>query len=71
MAATSFQRGNPIQWNSKKWIYSNDRSSTKKEKPCIRCGRMPTKEGYDACLGYISNAKSACCGHGVEEGFII
>jgi hypothetical protein len=32
---------------------------------------MPTKEGYDACLGYIEGAKSACCGHGVEEGYIV
>lgn len=30
---------------------------------------MPTKEGYDACLGYIKGAKSACCGHGIEEPY--
>lgn len=32
---------------------------------------MPTKEGYDACLGHIAGVKSACCGHGVEEPFVI
>ena len=30
----------------------------------------PTKEGYDACLGYIEGAMSACCGHGVEKGYV-
>ena len=32
---------------------------------------MPTKEGYDACLGHIDGAKSACCGHGVEEPYVL
>ena len=41
------------------------------ERPCKRCGCSPTKEGYDACLGYIEGATSACCGHGVEKGFIM
>lgn len=40
-------------------------------RPCKRCGRMPTKEGYDACLGYIKGAKSACCGHGIEKPYIL
>lgn len=32
---------------------------------------MPTKEGYDACLGFIEGAKSACCGHGVERAYVV
>ena len=32
---------------------------------------MPTKEGYDACLGHVKGAKSACCGHGVEESYVM
>ena len=39
-------------------------------RPCSRCGRMPTPEGYDACLGYIPGAAGACCGHGVEPGYV-
>jgi hypothetical protein len=31
---------------------------------------MPTKEGYDACLGYLKNVIHACCGHGVQERYI-
>ena len=36
-----------------------------------RCGRYPTPEGYDACMGYISGASAACCGHGVERRYIL
>jgi len=36
--------------------------------PCPRCGKPPTPEGYDACLGHIPGAGGACCGHGIEEG---
>jgi len=41
------------------------------DRPCVRCGKLPTKEGYDACLGYIEGAISACCGHGVSKPYII
>ncbi len=37
---------------------------------CLRCGRMPTKDGYDACLGQLPGVTSACCGHGVEQGLL-
>lgn len=36
-------------------------------KPCPKCNEMPTKEGYDHCLGFIEGAKAACCGHGSDE----
>ena len=39
------------------------------ERPCVKCGKMPTKEGYDACIGYIPGIKSACCGHGITVGY--
>lgn len=41
------------------------------ERPCTRCGRMPTSEGYDACIGHIDGATSACCGHGLKEPYVI
>jgi hypothetical protein len=37
----------------------------------LKCGKMPTPEGYDACLGYIDGVISACCGHGVEKQILI
>jgi hypothetical protein len=39
--------------------------------PCYKCDRLPTPEGFDACLGYIEGASSACCGHGVEAPYIV
>lgn len=32
---------------------------------------MPTKEGYDACLGRLPGVVAACCGHGVDDGYIL
>jgi len=66
MAVTSHARGNPITFTDKGWVYSDGTPISEQERPCVRCGRMPTPEGYDACLGYIEGVKSACCGHGVD-----
>jgi len=60
-------RGNDIYYINGIWVYTDGTPMDKEERPCTRCGRMPTKEGYDACLGYIPGATSACCGHGVSD----
>ena len=52
-------------------FYANNLESTDIERSCKKCGRMPTKEGYDACLGKLPNVKFACCGHGIEERSIM
>jgi hypothetical protein len=41
------------------------------ERPCTYCGKMPTPEGHDACLGRIPDVIHACCGHGVRPGYLI
>lgn len=66
---TSYQRGHLIKYNPIKelWVYTDDKTPITTERPCIRCGEMPTPEGYDVCLGYIPDVKSACCGHGVSN----
>ena len=71
MSATSHLRGNPIEYDNKRWVYSDDKSPISVQHPCTRCGEMPTKEGYDACLGHIEGAESACCGHGVVAPILI
>lgn len=69
---TSHKRGHLITYDGTQWIYADDHVPiTQEERPCTRCGRMPTPEGYDACLGYIEGATSACCGHGVESPYVI
>ena len=70
---TSFSRGHLIVWDydTQKWLYEDDRSIHDGSRPCKRCGKFPTKEGYDACLGHIKGVTSACCGHGVTEPILI
>lgn len=41
------------------------------ERPCAKCGRPPTHEGYDACIGHVEGAVSACCGHGVTTQILV
>lgn len=73
MVTTDFQRGHKIYYNEykKEWRYVHDDSPAKIEKRCIRCLKYPLKDGEDYCLGHMEGVKSACCGHGVEKGFII
>ena len=41
------------------------------DRPCVRCGKMPTGEGHDACLGTVPGAIAACCGHGISEPYVL
>ena len=70
---TSFKRGHKIYFDFGKheWLYVDNNTPIINERPCIRCGQMPTKDGHDACIGYINNVKSACCGHGAERQIMI
>ena len=67
---TSLSRGNLIIYKNDAWVYE-DGTPADIDRPCKKCGKMPTKEGYDACLGYVEGVSSACCGHGVEEPYVI
>jgi len=67
---TSFARGNEIYFKNNKWFYLEDNTVFDDSKPCKKCRKYPTKEGFDACLGHIEDATAACCGHGSEEDYI-
>lgn len=72
MGILSYSRGHLCEYRDGKWVYfDNGYSVGNKVRPCKKCGRMPTPEGYDACLGYIQGATSACCGHGTNKGFVL
>ena len=64
--ANGYQSGHKIVFDGR-WLYADTMTSISFERPCVRCGRLPTTEGYDACLGHIEGVTSACCGHGVHE----
>lgn len=67
---TSQSRGHQIEYNGIEWIYSDNKKPIDAEpRPCKKCNRLPTPEGYDACLGYIEGVTSACCGHGIKEPY--
>lgn len=71
MTAKGYKRGWPIVFRDNKWIYADTGESAKIERPCVRCGKMPTPEGHDACLGILPGVRWACCGHGVEKPYVI
>lgn len=67
MGAWSHSRGWLIEYREGRWVYVDTGEDAKKERACLCCHRLPTPEGYDACLGKIEGAVSACCGHGGEH----
>lgn len=67
----SHSRGWEIYFDGISWRYCDNNKIADDSRPCKKCGRMPTKEGYDACLGYMQEVKAACCGHGVSSKYIM
>ena len=67
----AYSRGHEIYYDGKDWRYLDDNQIYDDLRPCKRCGRKPTAEGYDACLGHIDGVISACCGHGVEDPYFV
>lgn len=37
------------------------------DRPCKKCGKMPSENGHDACIENLPNVTNACCGHGNDE----
>lgn len=64
-------RGWEIYYDGNNWQYIDNNEIDDGMRPCKKCGRLPTPEGYDACLGHIKGCTSACCGHGVEDSYFI
>ena len=67
----SHDRGWPTVYKNRKWVYEDTGEPISENRPCKKCGKRPSREGYDACLGYIQGVVSACCGHGVNKGIMI
>lgn len=43
----------------------------KDARPCPKCGQKQTGEMHDYCIKNLGNVVNACCGHGVEKGYIM
>lgn len=52
-----------------KVIYTPELSGSGQFGICIKCGKPPTKEGHDGCLGTLDESvvMNACCGHGRDD----
>ena len=69
MTARGYGYGYQIEYDEpqEQWVYSDNKEPITNERPCKKCGKYSTPEGYDACLGYLPGVVAACCGHGVED----
>lgn len=41
-----------------------------KKLKCPKCKKRATKDDHDPCISNLPGVKYACCGHGIEEGYI-
>jgi len=76
MGVSSYHRGHRIHalQDSKgvysDWRYSDGSKIKEQERACTRCGTPAIKEGHDHCIANLPNVAFACCGHGVEDGYV-
>lgn len=71
MTATGYSRGHLIRWDGAVWRYADDGTPATAERPCVACGVLAAPLGPDPCLGVLEGVSSACCGHGVEEPYVV
>lgn len=78
MGIYGYNRGHKVYCQQDKsgvysiWRYSDDHSSLKDSptRKCPRCEKLDTKEGHDHCIANLPNVDYACCGHGVDDGYV-
>jgi hypothetical protein len=71
MGIKAIMRGHEIELRGNCWYYVDNDLPVREDRECIKCGRNPTTEGFDACLGYVAGVESACCGHGKTEKIMV
>jgi hypothetical protein len=48
-----------------------DEAGQSVERPCVLCGLRAAPDGPDPCLGLLPEVRAACCGHGVDEAYVV
>ena len=73
VSVSGYNRGHRIVFDGAVWCYELDGRAIDSDpmRPCIRCGRAPTPEGHDACVGHVEGVSAACCGHGVSNAYAV
>jgi len=71
LGAIGWNHGNKMRYDedAEQWVYADDLTprDTQPRRACPHCGRLPTAEGHDGCLGELPDVEDACCGHGYVE----
>jgi hypothetical protein len=65
-------RGHPVYWKGG-WRYLDNDELVEEsvERACVKCDQMPIPGHFDPCLSQLPDGVNwACCGHGVEDGYI-
>lgn len=75
MVATSYIRGHKVFFNENenKWLFCDEQSNNNFVEVCPRCCQPHLPNDCDYCLRPLQKCDyivSACCGHGVEQGYI-
>jgi hypothetical protein len=71
--AWSESNGHKIYFDNEdsEWHYSDDKSLfIFGDRPCTKCNHFQTDKGHDYCIRNLPGVKNACCGHGIEDGYI-
>ncbi len=71
MIRKNYLFGHRIDWSGGVWHFRDTGvGGTLGDRVCPKCGLKRTAEGYDPCIAGLPGVKSACCGHGVEPGYV-
>lgn len=66
--------GHPIRWDATENVWRYVDTGEPIERPCLRacpkCGQNETAEGHDPCIADLPGVAFACCGHGIEAGYV-
>lgn len=54
------------------WRYLDDHKDIEHEtRSCIKCNQYQNKDGHDYCISNLPNVSHACCGHGLDDGYVL
>lgn len=73
MSSKSNSMGHEIIWHGDQWVWSDTKKPIIKPRPCSYCNQVAMRD-KDPCLIQFHNnpdVVAACCGHGVEDGYVL
>jgi len=56
----------------REWKYqdTDELLESNNPRPCVLCHKLATSDGHDPCIANLPGVNHACCGHGVERGYV-